>query len=72
MKGSLRYFMTEGTGDNILEVEPNLEGGMTVHQGLGKTYTLCCKLYNEKTKAVQTTIDSFIFLRRKHFSSQCV
>lgn len=63
MKGSLRYLMTESTGDNILEAEPNLEGGMTVHQGLEKTYTLCCKLYNEKkTKAVQTTIDSFIFL----------
>lgn len=55
----------------MLEADRNLERGLTVHQALEKTFTLCCKLCNEKkTKAVQTTIDSFMFLRGKRFNSQ--
>lgn len=65
MKGTLGHFVTESR-DKVLEAESDLEGGVAVHEGLEKTFTLCFKLYNEKkAKAVQTTIDSSIFFMKK-------
>lgn len=58
VKGTLRYFMTGTTKGKILEADPNLEGGMIIHQGLEKMLTPYYKLYNEKmARAVQTTLD---------------
>lgn len=46
------FYNVEGTGDEMLETDPNLKRSRTVFQGIKKSLTPCLKLHDEKARAV--------------------